>query len=172
MFGFKVISAGHSEENPPISNGFIRLLATESARLGPGSPFALPPEVEGISVRNRYAPMQRLLARDDELFLSQQGALDAAKRLRRAHRGCYFDYVDHLAREIRTARRLRTVAMASQENWSFWILLEHTVLTESSLCYLRWLGYRHALGTTVAARDVRECLDFLLVAPKFAVATT
>jgi hypothetical protein len=115
--------------------------------------------------------MQRLLARDDELFLIEQGARASARRLRREHRSCYFDYVNRLTREIRAARRLRTVAMASQEHWSFRVLLAHTVLSESSLFYLRWLGYRHALGTTVAARDVRECLDFLLAAPKFAPAT-
>lgn len=172
MFRFKEISAPHLDRNAQISNGFIRLLAAESARLGPESPFALPPEDENISVRDRYAPMQRLLAEDDELFLNQQGARDAAKRLRRAHRRCYFDYVNRLTQEIRAARRLRTVAMASQENWSFWILSAHTLLSETSLCYLRWLGYRHALGTTVAVRDVRECLDFLLVAPQFAAAAT
>jgi hypothetical protein len=172
VFRLKSISPRHSEKEPQITNGFIRLLAAESARLGGATPLALPfPELE-LPVRERYAPMQRLLAQDDELFLIEQGAQASAKRLRREHRRCYFDYVSRLTREIRAARRLRTVAMASQEQWSFWILLGHTVLAESSLLYLRWLGCRHALGVTVAARDVRECLDFLLVAPKFAPATT
>jgi hypothetical protein len=62
--------------------------------------------------------------------------------------------------------------MASKENWSFWTLLAGTVISESSLLYLRWLGYRHALGITVAARDVGECLDFLLAGPRFRLVTT
>lgn len=171
MFRLKAISAGHSKKDGQISNGFIRLLAAESARLGGDAPPALVFDEQELPVRERYAPMQRLLAEDDELFLIEQGARASAKRLRREHRSCYFDYVHRLTREIRAARRLRTVAMASQEHWSFWVLLAHTALSESSLLYLRWLGYRHALGITVAARDVRECLDFLLVAPKFEPAT-
>lgn len=169
---FKVISSGHSRNDTRISNGFIRLLAAESARLGGDAPRALPFDEQELPVRERYAPMQRLLAQDDELFLIEQGARASARRLRRDHRSCYFDYVNRLTREIRAARRLQTVAMASQEHWTFRVLLEHALLSESSLLYLRWLGYRHALGITVAARDVRECLDFLLVAPKFAPATT
>ena len=159
-------------EKREISNGFIRLLAAESARFGGDAGLALPFEEQELPVRERYAPMQRLLAQDDELFLIQQGARASARRLRREHRSCYFDYVSRLTREIRAARRLRTVAMASQEHWSFWVLMAHTVLSESSLLYLRWLGYRHALGITVTANDVRECLDFLLVVPQFAPATT
>jgi hypothetical protein len=172
MSPLKGVFADHSKKAPQISNGFIRLLAAESARLGADAAPALPFDEQELPVRERYAPMQRLLAQEDELFLIEQGARASAKRLRREHRTCYFHYVSQLTREIRAARRLRTVAMASQEHWSFWILLEHTVLSESSLLYLRWLGCRHALGTTVSARDVRECLDFLLVAPKFAPATT
>lgn len=148
------------------------MLAAESARLGGDTPLALPLDEQERPVRERYAPMQRLLAQDDELFLIEKGARAAAKKLRREHRSCYFDYVNRLTREIRAARRLRTVAMASQEHWTFPVLLAHTLLSESSLLYLRWLGCRHALGITVAARDVRECLDLLLVAPKFAPATT
>jgi hypothetical protein len=62
--------------------------------------------------------------------------------------------------------------MASQENWSFWILSENALLSEASLLYLRWLGCRHALGIRVSARDVRECLDLLLVGPRLHLATT
>ncbi len=62
--------------------------------------------------------------------------------------------------------------MASKENWSFWMLLAQTLLSESSLLYLRWLGCRHAAGVNVAARDVGECLDFLLDGPRFHLATT
>jgi len=96
----------------------------------------------------------------------------AAKRLRKQHRNCYFGYLTRLAREIRTARKLGALAMASRESWSFWTLLAHAVLTESSLFYLRWLGYRHAAGATVATGDVKECLDFLLAGPKFRLVTT
>jgi len=116
--------------------------------------------------------MHRLLAPDDELLLTQQGCPGAAKRLRKQHRNCYFRYVTRLAREIRTARKLGALAMASSESWSFWTLLAHTVLTESSLLYLRWLGCRHAAGVTVATGDVKECLDFLLAGPKFRLVTT
>jgi hypothetical protein len=162
----------HSRQDRQINNGFIRMLALESARLGPDLPLLLVPGEEGSAVRERYAPMQRLLAEDDELFLKRQGFHSAAKKLRREHRRCYFSYVGRLAREIRTARKLGALAMASKENWSFWTLLERTAISESSLLYLRWLGCRHAVGVNVAARDVKECLDFLLAAPRFLPATT
>jgi hypothetical protein len=154
-----------------IHNGFIRTLATGSTRLGADA-LALTPDEQSFSVRERYAPMLRLLARDDESFLVQQGSPEWVKPVRREHRRCYFAYVSRLAEEIRAARRLRTLAMASQENWSFRILLAHIVLSESSLLYLRWLGCRHALGISVAPRDVRECLDFLLAGPRFDLVTT
>jgi hypothetical protein len=141
-----------------ISNLFVRTFVFEPT--------------QQVSVRVRYAPMTRLLSRDDEIFLVEQGFPGCARSLRRQHRNCYFAYVKGLAREIRGARRLRTMAMASQENWSFWALLAHTVLAESSLFYLRWLGCRHALGISVAARDVKECLDFLLAVPRFDLVTT
>ena len=155
----------------PINNRFVRILALESARLGPDPSLDALLD-EPISVRSRYAPMTRLLSRDDEIFLVQQGIPSCARLLRSQHRGCYFSYVRELACEIRTARRLRAVAMASQENWGFGSLLAYTVLSESSLLYLRWLGYRHSLGITVAARDVKECLDFLLAAQRFDLVTT
>jgi hypothetical protein len=62
--------------------------------------------------------------------------------------------------------------MASEERWRFWVLLEHIALSESSLLYLRWLGFRHAMGIQVAARDVKECLDFLIAGARFRLATT
>ncbi len=167
MLRFSLISTVHSERDSQINNGFIRLLAVESARLGPDLPLLLPPEEEGTSIRQRYAPMYRLLAQDDDSFLIAQGFRKAAHRLRQEHRRCYFRYLDDLAREIRTGRRLGALAMASQEHWSFPTLLAHTAISESSLLYLRWLGWRHATGISVAARDVKECLDFILAAPKF-----
>jgi hypothetical protein len=169
---YSLISTVHSEQDSHINNGFIRRLAVESARLGTDLPHLTMLDEPGFSVRESYAPMHRLLAQDDELFLIQLGFPASAKRLRRAHRNCYFGYVTRLTREIRTARRLRTLAMASKENWSFWILLAHTLLSESSLLYLRWLGCRHAAGINVAARDVKECLDFLIAGPRFRLATT
>jgi hypothetical protein len=161
-----------STDDSQINSVFIRLLALESARLGPELPLLLVSGEEGSSVRQRYAPMHRLLAADDELFLEKLGFRLAAKRLRHQHRSCYFCYIACLGREIRTARKLGTLAMASKENWSFWTLLAGTVISESSLLYLRWLGYRHALGVNVAARDVGECLDFLLAGPRFRLVTT
>jgi len=62
--------------------------------------------------------------------------------------------------------------MASKENWNFWNLLAQTLLSESSLFYLRWLGCRHTAGISVGASDVRECLDFLLAEPRFHLAAT
>jgi hypothetical protein len=168
---FRPIPTFHSEHSQ-INNGFIRALALESARLGADLPLILKLGEEGLSVRERYAPMQRLLAPDDEQFLKRQGLPAVAKRVRRQHRNCYFGYLKRLTREIRTARRLHALAMSSQENWSFWTLLAHTVLSESSLLYLRWLGCRHAAGTNVAALDVTECLDFLLGGPRLRLATT
>ncbi len=172
MFRFKRIARFHSGRDLRINNGFIRLLTAESVRFGADAPLTLMLDDAGFSVSQRYAPMQRLLASDDELFLVRHGAPALAKSVRREHRHCYFCYVSRLTREVRAARRLRTLAMASQEKWSFWILLAHALLSESSLLYLRWLGCRHAMGIKVAARDVRECLDFLLVGPKFDLATT
>ncbi len=172
MSRFSLISTVHSEQDLHINNPIIRLLAAESARTGTEMPFNPMIDEQGFSVRERYAPMHKLLAEDDELFLKQQGFPGSAKRLRREHRSCYFGYVNRLTREVRAARRLRTLAMASQENWSFRALLAQTMITESSLLYLRWLGCRHAAGINVAARDVVECLDFLLAGPKLHLATT
>ncbi len=172
MLRFRLIQTVHSERRSQIKNGFIRVLALESVRLGADLPLTLTVGVESTSVRERYAPMHRLLTQEDDLFLRRQGLAAIAKRLRREHRTCYFSYVTRLTREIRTARQLHGVAMASKEHWSFWTLLAGTVLSESSLLYLRWLGYRHAVGINVAARDVTECLDFLLGAPRFHLATT
>jgi hypothetical protein len=169
---FSLISTVHSYEDWHIKNGFVRRLTLESARLGTDLPPIIMSDEQGFSVRERYAPMQRLLAQDDELFLKQQGFPTAGRKLRRLHRNCYFDYVTNLTREIRAARRLRALAMASEEKWSFRILLRQTLLTESSLLYLRWLGCRHAVGVNVSARDVKECLDFLFAAPRFRLAMT
>jgi hypothetical protein len=148
------------------------MLALESARLGADMPILMALDQPGSSVQERYAPMHRLLAQDDELFLMRQGFPELGHRLRRSHRSSYFGYVSSLAREIRAARRLGALAMASQQHWSFWMLLAQTVLSESSLLYLRWLGCRHAVGINVAARDVGECLDFLLAGPRFRLVTT
>jgi len=156
-----------------INNGFIRLLAAESARLEASAQVAWSLDAPELSVRERYAPMHRLLAPDDAAFLRNQGAAPALiPKLRREHRGCYFDYVRRLTAEVRSARKMRALAMASQENWSFWILSESALLSEASLLYLRWLGCRHALGIRVSTRDVRECLDLLLVGPRLHLVTT
>lgn len=172
MLRFSLISTVQPGRALEIKNGFVRMLALRSARLGAEIP--LPPmlEQEGTSVRERYAPMLRLLTQDDDLFLVGQGFPNAAKKLRREHRHCYFRYLAGLTSEIRDARKLNTLAMASKRHWSFPALLEQTAIAESSLLYLRWLGCRHAAGVTVAASDVRECLDFLLAGQKFRLATT
>jgi hypothetical protein len=159
----------HSEADSRINNALIRMLALELARLGADLPLF---DEEASSVRQRYAPMHRLLSDDDELFLMAQGFRTAARKLRRQHRNCYFRYLAGLSREIRTARKLGALAMASEENWSFWNLLARMAISETSLLYLRWLGCRHAAGISVAARDVKECLDFLLAAQRLRLATT
>jgi hypothetical protein len=172
MLRFSLISTVQPERASEIKNRLVRMLALRSARLGAEIP--LPPMLEkeeGRSVRERYAPMLRLLTQDDDLFLVGQGFPNAAKKLRREHRHCYFRYLACLTQEIRDARKLNTLAMASKRHWSFPALLEQTAIAESSLIYLRWLGCRHAAGVTVAANDVRECLDFLL-AGQFRLATT
>ncbi|MGA2879093.1 MAG: hypothetical protein ABSG13_09100 [Bryobacteraceae bacterium] len=172
MLRFSLISTVQPGRASEIRNGFVRLLALRSARLEAEMP--LPPmlDEEGTSVRERYAPMHRLLTQDDDLFLVGQGFPSAAKKLRREHRLCYFGYLARLTREIRAGRRLGTLAMASKNRWSFPALLEQILIAESSLLYLRWLGYRHAAGVTVAARDVKECLDFLLAGQRFRLVTT
>jgi hypothetical protein len=166
VLSFRLIPRPRPEQDPQISNAFIRALALESTRLGADLPPILTLSEQGPSVRERYAPMHRLLAQDDELFLERQGLPAVARRVRRQHRNCYFGYLSRLTLEIRTARKLHALAMASKQNWSLWTLLAHTVLSESSLLYLRWLGCRHAAGINVAALDVQECLDFLLGGPR------
>ena len=78
----------HSRGDREINNGFIRVLALESARLGPDLPLLLGLGEEGAAIRERYAPMHRLLAEDDELgeegfevlavALFDEGAVDVA----------------------------------------------------------------------------------------------
>jgi hypothetical protein len=162
----------HSEQLLRISNSFIRLLTIKPERREADSPLFPVLGEQETSVRARYAPMTRLLARDDELFLAKQGLPAFARTLRRRHRKCYFRYITRLAKEIRTGRKLSAHAMASQGRWNFRNLLVPVLLSEFSLLYLRWLGIRHAFGTTIAPRDVREGLDFLLAAPRFGLATT
>jgi hypothetical protein len=172
VLSYRLILSSRSQQGSQINNAFIRALSLESARLGADLPPSLTLGEQGPSVRERYAPMHRLLSREDEFFLERQGLPAVASRVRHEHRNCYFGYLRRLTREIRTARRLHALAMASKENWSFRTLLAHTVLSESSLLYLRWLGCRHAVGISVAALDVQECLDFLLGGPRFRLATT
>lgn len=169
---FSCISTVHSARDSRIKNGFIRLLARKSARLRKVSPILPLIEGEESRVRERYAPMHRLLSRTDESFLEGQGLGSAAKRLRREHRQCYFRYLANLTVEIRIGRKFGPLAMASRGNWNFPTLLSGIVITELSLLYLRWLGVRHATGISIAARDVKECLDFLLTEPRFRLVTT
>jgi hypothetical protein len=159
------------EAETQIRNAFVRLLSSEAARLGVTSPVMLADET-GASVRERYAPMQRLLTHADERFLQREGCPEAAMRLRREHRQCYRGFLANLRREIRQARRLRSLAMASAGSWDFWSLLAYAVLSECSLIYLGWLSWRHSAGITAAARDVTECLNFLLADPKLPVEAT
>ena len=167
MIRFSLISTVHSMQDSNINDGFTRRLALQPAGLGPEAPLLQACGEESSPVRERYAPMHRLLAPDDELFLVKHGHRSAAKKLRRQHRSCYFGYLQCLASEVRAARKLSALAMASTKNWSFWTLLAGAVSSETSLLYLRWLGCRHAAGVSVAARDIKECLDFLLTAPRF-----
>ncbi len=120
-----------------ISNRFIRMLAFESARIGPDAPILSLIEEPAYAVTDRYAPMARFLAQDDVLLLVQHGLQAQSIQLRRERRSCYFEYVTLLTQEVRVARRLRTLAMASTERWSFRTLLVATVVSESSLLYLR-----------------------------------
>lgn len=169
---FDLISNVQPGRDSEIKNRFIRMLAQKSARLAPDLPRLPLSDEEEASVRTRYAPMHRLLTQDDDLFLSAQGLPGAAKKLRREHRRCYFGYLAQLRSELRAGRKLGTLAMASQEKWNFHTLLTHTLIAESSLLYLQWLGCRHAVGVSVGARDVKECLDFLLAGQRFRLATT
>jgi hypothetical protein len=116
--------------------------------------------------------MQRLLTQDDEHFLWCQGVPRAALKIRREHRRLYREFLANLRRDIRRARRLQGLAMASAGKWDVWSLLGQVILSESSLLYLGWLGWKHSVGISLAARDVRECLDFLLAGPRFPVAAT
>jgi hypothetical protein len=159
------------EKEMHIHNPFVRLLASEAVRLGVASPLTLIDEA-GSSVWVRYAPMQRLLTQTDEQFLRREGCPEAAMRLRREHRRCYRGFLANLRREIRQARRLRGLAMASADSWDFWSLFAYVVLSECSLLYLGWLGWRHCAGITAAARDVTECLNFLLADPRLPVEAT
>ena len=159
------------ELDAEISNSLVRLLASEAERLGVTPPPLLSSDFEPPA-RLRYAPMQRLLTQDDEHFLWRQGVPGAALKIRREHRRLYREFLANLRRDIRQARRLQGLAMASAGKWDFWSLLAQVVLSESSLLYLGWLGWKHSAGISLAARDVRECLDFLLARPRFPVAAT
>lgn len=130
------------------------------------------PQDDEVSVRDRYAPMRRLLSRRDENYLRDQGRNALAAQLRREHRRCYFAYVTALAGEVRHGRRLMAAAMGSQQQWNFRLLLTRAVASEASLMYLRWLGMKHAAGMQAPTRDIAECLNFLLGGPKFELAAT
>jgi hypothetical protein len=116
--------------------------------------------------------MQRLLSHADEQYLQGKGCPEAAVKLGREHRQCYREFLSDLRRDIREGRRLRGLAMASAGIWDFWSLLEYVLLSETSLLYLRWLGWRHTAGIGTAAGEVTECLNFLLVHPKLPVEAT
>ena len=154
-----------------ISNSLVRLLTSEAERLGVTPPPLLSDDAEPPA-RLRYAPMQRLLTQDDERFLWRQGFPRVALKVRREHRRLYREFLANLRCDIRQARRLQGLAMASAGEWDLWSLLGQVVLSESSLLYLGWLGWKHSAGISLAARDVTECLDFLLPAPRFPVAAT
>ena len=171
MLRFRKSGAIPRAAETQIHNAFVRLLASEAVRLGVAPPLMLPDEA-GPSVRVRYAPMQRLLTQADERFLRREGCPEAAMRLRREHRRCYREFLADLRREMRQARRLRGLAMASAGNWDFWSLSAYVVFSECSLLYLGWLGWRHSAGITSAARDVTECLNFLLADPRLAAEAT
>jgi hypothetical protein len=162
-----------SQEEGEIRNIFVRVLTSEAERLGFETPSASSPAncIE-LNIRERYAPMQRLLTREDEQFLIEQGVPAAAAKLRRDHRRCYRQFLKNLRRETRKGRELLGLAMASSGKWDFWALLEHRLLTESSLVYLSWLGWKHAAGVTAAAHDVSGCLDFLLAGPRLPLQAT
>ncbi len=53
-----------------------------------------------------------------------------AVRLRREHRRCYREFLANLRRDIRTARRLQGLAMASAGEWDVWLLFGNVVLSE------------------------------------------
>jgi hypothetical protein len=154
------------EQDSRIRNAFVRLLASKAADLGVTSPLISFDQSE-FPARVRYAPMQRLLTSDDERFLRRHGCPQAALRLRREHRRYYRQYLANLKREIRGARRLQNLAMASAGHWDFCSLLTNTALSECSMLYLTWLGWKHSAGITGTAQDVTECLNFLLPDPRF-----
>jgi hypothetical protein len=154
-----------------LSNPFVRLLASEAAHFGVASPL-MSVDQTGLPARVRYAPMQRLLSRDDEHFLLRAGCRKAAVQLRREHRRCYREFLRNLKRELRNARRLQSLAMASTGQWDFWSLLANVVLSESSLLYLSWLGWKATAGIAGAARDAAECLNFLFTGPRLVAEAT
>jgi len=152
-------------------NAFLRLLNSDGICFGVRSSSPLLCNSD-ISTRLRYAPMQRLLARSDIKFLEHAGCRRVAAKLRHEHRQCYWQFLAELRSDIRKARRLRSLAMASAGNWDFRSLLAYTLLSECSLLYLGWLGCRHSLGMPSPAGGVTECLNFLLTAPKLHAAAT
>ncbi len=164
-------SGFRAKRNSVIRNTFVRLLTFRAADLGVKSPLILFGQPE-LPARERYEPMQRLLTTDDEIFLRKQGCPEAAARLRREHQRYYREYLANLKREIRSARRLQNLAMASAGKWDFWQLVANVVFSESSLLYLGWLGWKDSAGINGTAQDVTECLNFLLADPRFLAEAT
>jgi hypothetical protein len=144
-----------------ITRAFRGLVDSEFRRLGidplPSVYFS-----EGASPRLRFSPMKRLLLAENH-FLSRARLPETAVRaLHRAHFACYRDYLNELRREVRRARRSDAVTMQLDGRWQFPPILRRLLLSESSLIYLEWLGWKFRFGLNVNIALTDELLEYLL----------
>ena len=125
-------------------------------------------ELEGDEVftRKRFAPMKRLLSTRDEDYIRSCGyGRNATRAMRREHREAYKGYLRVLTYQVRRQRALRKLAMSGAGNWDVRADIRKTVMCESALLYLRWLGWKRFFGISVDAAAVEDCLAVLV--PEF-----
>ncbi len=120
---------------------------------------------DGLSTREHFAPMKRLLSTSDEEYLRAQCAFQQARRTRRDHRQAYNGYLKELRQQVRRRRALRKLAMSGAGNWDVRADIQKTLICESTLLYLRWLGWKRFLGIHVDAAAIEDCLSVLV--PEF-----
>jgi len=133
-----------------------RALTIEYERLS----FSPDPDEE-VSVRERYAPLARLLRNDEYRYFEREGLSEAARDLRREHYKIYRGYIKELRQEMRQIRSDRQKGMRTLGNWEFRVLLRYRLLSEWALFQLRWLGWKHYNGIGIDPDEADICLDVI-----------
>jgi len=120
---------------------------------------------DGLLTREHFAPMKRLLAKRGEAYLRAQGYPREARQIRRDHRQAYWLYVEELTAQVRRQRLLRKLAMNGAGNWDVRADMQKTVICQSALFNLRWLGWKRFFGIRVDVSAIEDCLAVLI--PEF-----